>query len=66
MQVCKPETLRQLAISYHDFLPHEKCLDILIEFLQKDQLHDSISLNSLDRTIVFFEVLSFLRIFFLN
>ena len=48
--------LRQLANSYHDLLSHEKAIDFLLELLQKDQLYDSITLNTLDKTITFYEV----------
>ncbi len=56
MEVCNPDNLRQLASTYHDLLSHEKSLDYLIDLLQKDQLHDSLSLNALDKTISFYEV----------
>jgi dynactin 1 len=56
METCNPDVLRHLASSYHDLLTHEKSLDFLLDLLQKDQLHDSISLNTLDKTISFYEV----------
>ncbi|CAF2877892.1 unnamed protein product [Rotaria sp. Silwood2] len=55
MEVCNPDSLRQIASTYHDLLTHEKSLDFLIDLLQKDQLHDSLSLNALDKTISFYE-----------
>ncbi|CAF4319106.1 unnamed protein product [Rotaria socialis] len=55
MGVCNPDTLRHVASTYHDLLSHEKSLDLLIDLLQKDQLHDSLSLNTLDKTISFYE-----------
>jgi len=56
MEICNPDNLRQLANTYQDLLTHEKSLDYLIDLLQKDQLHDSLSLNALDKTISFYEV----------
>ncbi|CAF0855330.1 unnamed protein product [Rotaria sordida] len=55
METCNPDTLRLLASTYHDLLSYEKPLDFLIDLLQKDQIHDSISLNALDKTITFYE-----------
>ncbi|CAF1105534.1 unnamed protein product [Rotaria sp. Silwood1] len=55
MEVCNPDTLRHIASTYPDLLTHEKSLDFLIDLLQKDQLHDSLSLNTLDKTISFYE-----------
>ncbi|CAF0846668.1 unnamed protein product [Rotaria sordida] len=55
MEVCDPDVLRHIASTYHDLLTHEKSLDFLIDLLQKDQLHDSLSLNALDKTISFYE-----------
>ncbi|CAF3351405.1 unnamed protein product [Rotaria sp. Silwood1] len=55
METCNPDTFRLLANTYHDLLSYEKSLDFLIELLQKDQIHDSISLSSLDKTIIFYE-----------
>ncbi|CAF4117536.1 unnamed protein product [Rotaria sp. Silwood2] len=55
METCNPDTLRLLASTYHDLLSYEKPLDFLIDLLQKDQIHDSISLNALDKTINFYE-----------
>ncbi|CAF1603342.1 unnamed protein product [Rotaria magnacalcarata] len=55
MGVCNPDTLRHVASTYHDLLSHEKSLDLLLDLLQKDQLHDSLSLNTLDKTISFYE-----------
>ncbi|CAF3794124.1 unnamed protein product [Adineta steineri] len=55
METCNPDSLRHLATTYHDLLTHEKSLDFLVDLLQKDQLHDSLSLNALDKTISFFE-----------
>jgi dynactin 1 len=63
LEVCNPDVLRHLASTYHDLLSHEKSLDFLVDLLQKDQLHDSISLNSLDKTITFYEVIFFLNVF---
>jgi len=63
MDVCNPDVLRHIASSYHDLLSHEKSLDFLIDLLQKDQLHDSVSLNTLDKTITFYEVRFYLKIF---
>jgi dynactin 1 len=57
METCNPDVLRHVASAYHDLLSHEKTLDFLIDLLQKDQLHDSISLNTLDKTIAFYEVI---------
>lgn len=57
METCNPDILRVLATTYHDLLSYEKPLDFLIELLQKDQIHDSISLNALDKTISFYEVI---------
>jgi len=59
MDVCNPDVLRHIASSYHDLLSHEKSLDFLIDLLQKDQLYDSISVNALDKTITFYEVIFF-------
>lgn len=56
MEACNPDALRHLASAYQDLLTHEKSLDFLIDLLQKDQLHDSLSLNALDKTISFYEV----------
>jgi dynactin 1 len=56
METCNPDSLRHLASSYHDLLTHEKSLDFLVDLLQKDQLHNSLSLNTLDKTISFYEV----------
>jgi dynactin 1 len=56
MEVCNPDNLRHLSSAYHDLLTHEKSLDFLIDLLQKDQLHDSLSLNALDKTISFYQV----------
>jgi hypothetical protein len=56
MEICNPDHLRYLASTYHDLLTHEKSLDYLIDLLQKDQLHNSLSLNALDKTISFYEV----------
>jgi dynactin 1 len=56
METCNPDSLRHLASSYHDLLTHEKSLDFLVDLLQKDQLHNSLSLNALDKTISFYEV----------
>lgn len=65
METCNPDTLRVLASTYHDLLSHEKSLDFLIELLQKDQIHDSISLGALDKSINFYEVkLFFVYIYF--
>ncbi|CAF4213226.1 unnamed protein product, partial [Adineta steineri] len=55
LEICNPDILRHLATVYHDLLSHEKSLDFLIDLLQKDQLHDSISLNALDKTITFYD-----------
>jgi dynactin 1 len=63
METCSPDNLRQLTSSYHDLLTHEKSLDFLIDLLQKDQLHDSLSLNALDKTIAFYEVFIYLFIY---
>ena len=57
MEVCSPDHLRQLSSTYSDLLTHEKSLDSLIDLLQKDQLHDSLSLNAMDKTISFYEVM---------
>ena len=56
MEVCPADQLRQLSSTYSDLFTHEKSLDSLIDLLQKDQLHDSLSLNALDKTISFYEV----------
>ena len=56
MEGCPTATLRQLAGAHLDLASHEKTLDLLIDRLQKDQLHDSISLNTLDKPIAFYEV----------
>jgi hypothetical protein len=63
METSHPDNLRHLASTYHDLLTHEKSLDYLIDLLQKDQLHNSLSLNALDKTIAFYEVLIDLFIF---
>ncbi|CAF0773828.1 unnamed protein product [Adineta ricciae] len=55
LEICNSTMLRQLANSYHDLLSHEKAIDFLLELLQKDQLYDSITLNTLDKTIRFYE-----------
>ncbi|CAF4540002.1 unnamed protein product, partial [Rotaria sp. Silwood2] len=55
MEVCDPDVLRHIASTYHVLLTHEKSLDFLIDLLQKDQLHDSLSLNALDKTISFYK-----------
>ncbi|CAF3574555.1 unnamed protein product [Rotaria socialis] len=55
MEICNTDILRVIAGTYHDLLPYEKSLDFLIELLQKDQIHDSISLGALDKTIAFYE-----------
>ena len=57
IEVCHPDTLRRFASVYHDLLSHEKSLDFLIDLLQKDRILDSISLNALDKTITFYEVM---------
>jgi len=62
METCNPDSLRHLASSYHDLLTHEKSLDFLVDLLQKDQLHNSLSLNTLDKTISFYEV--FINVWF--
>ena len=59
IETCNPDTLRHLASVYHDLLSHEKPIDFLIELLQKDQIHDAISLNTLDKTITFYQVICF-------
>ncbi|CAF3818655.1 unnamed protein product [Rotaria sordida] len=51
MEVCDPDVLRHIASTYHDLLTHEKSFDFLIDLLEKDELHDSLSLNALDKTI---------------
>ena len=56
LEVCQPATLRRLASAYHDLIAHEKPLDFLIDRLQKDQLHDTVSLNALAKTNLFYEV----------
>lgn len=56
LETCNPDQLRQLASTYQDLSTHEKSLDYLIDLLQKDQLHDTLSLSSLDKTIAFYEV----------
>ncbi|CAF2091547.1 unnamed protein product [Rotaria magnacalcarata] len=55
MEICNTDILRIIAGTYHDLLSYEKPLDFLIELLQKDQIHDSISLGALDKTIAFYE-----------
>ncbi|CAF2887577.1 unnamed protein product [Rotaria sp. Silwood2] len=55
MEVCNPHGLRHIAGIYHDLLTHERSLDFLLDLLQRDQLHDSLSLNALDKTISFYE-----------
>ena len=57
IEVCSPDKLRRLATTRHDLLTHEKSLDCLIDLLQKDQLHDSLSLNALDKAISLYKVL---------
>ena len=53
--ICTPDQLRQVASTYQDLLTHEKSLDYLVDLLQKDQLHDSSALNTLDKTIAFYQ-----------
>ncbi|CAF1061589.1 unnamed protein product [Adineta ricciae] len=55
LEVCNSNMLRQLANSYHDLLSHEKSIDFLLELLKKDQLYDSITLNTLEKTTAFYE-----------
>jgi dynactin 1 len=57
MTLCIPDVLRRLAHVYHDLVTHERTLDFLIDLLQKDRLHNSIALNVLDKTILFYEVI---------
>lgn len=56
LEICSPEALRRVAHAFPDLINHEKALNFLIDLLQKDQLHDSVALTALDKTILFYEV----------
>jgi len=54
LATCSVELYLKVGTLFQELAIHEKCLDYLTELLRKDQLDETISLESLEKSLTFF------------